>query len=77
MKKIMLPVLGLVVMAMSSCSTCGNSGFNLSYTTSDEVNVSTRDIRGFEKIEVIGSPTVYYTQADSFSVRVKGPWCNP
>lgn len=73
MKKIMLPVLAFMVMAMSSCSTCGNSGFNLSYTTSDEVDVSTRDIRGFEKIEVIGSPTVFYTQADTFSVRVKGP----
>ena len=28
---------------------------------------------GFEKIEILGSPTVYYTQADSFSVCVKGP----
>jgi len=28
---------------------------------------------GFEKIEILGSPTVYYTQADSFSVSVKGP----
>ena len=30
-------------------------------------------MRDFDRIEVIGSPTVYYTQADSFSVRVKGP----
>jgi len=28
---------------------------------------------GFERIEILGSPTVYYTQADSFSVSVKGP----
>lgn len=73
MKKIIFSVLALVAMAMSSCSTCGNSGFNFSYTTSDEVEVSTRDSRGFEKIEVIGSPTVFYAQADTFSVRVKGP----
>jgi hypothetical protein len=74
MKKILLPVLLVVVaLTMISCSTCSDSGFKFSYTSSDEMEVSTRDIRGFEKIEVIGSPTVFYTQADSFSVRVKGP----
>ena len=33
----------------------------------------TRALKGFEEIEVSGSPTVYYTQADSFTVRVEGP----
>jgi len=32
-----------------------------------------RPLSGFEKISIAGSPTVYYTQADSFSVRVEGP----
>ena len=32
-----------------------------------------RSLKGFEEIEINGSPTVYYTQADSFSVKVKGP----
>jgi len=32
-----------------------------------------RRIKGFEEIEINGSPTVYYTQADTFSVIVKGP----
>ena len=32
-----------------------------------------RQHNGFEEIEIKGSPTVYYTQADSFSVRVTGP----
>lgn len=32
-----------------------------------------RNIRNFEKIEINGSPSVYYTQADTFSVKVKGP----
>ena len=33
----------------------------------------TRMLKGFEEIEISGSPTVYYTQADSFSVKVVGP----
>jgi hypothetical protein len=32
-----------------------------------------RLLRGFERIDIYGSPTVYYTQADSFSVRLEGP----
>ena len=32
-----------------------------------------RPLKGYERIEVYGSPTVIYTQADSFSVRVEGP----
>lgn len=32
-----------------------------------------RNLKGFEEIEISGSPTVYYTQADTFSVRVVGP----
>ena len=35
------------------------------------VVTETRNLKGFEKIEINGSPNVYYTQADSFSVRVK------
>lgn len=31
-----------------------------------------RQLTGFEKIEINGSPTVYYTQADKFSVTVEG-----
>jgi hypothetical protein len=30
-----------------------------------------RPLKGFEKIEISGSPNVYYTQADSFSVKVR------
>ena len=32
-----------------------------------------RQLKGFEEIEINGSPTVYYTQDKSFSVMVKGP----
>lgn len=31
-----------------------------------------RPLKGFEEIEINGSPRVCYTQADSFSVRIKG-----
>ena len=32
-----------------------------------------RKLKGFERIEIYGSPTVFYTQTDSFSVRLDGP----
>lgn len=32
-----------------------------------------RNQKGFDQIEIWGSPNVYYTQADSFSVEVRGP----
>ena len=31
-----------------------------------------RSLKGFEELEISGSPTVHYNQADSFSVKVKG-----
>lgn len=73
MKKFFLPLLVFAVLALSSCSTCSNSGFKFDYSTSDEMEIVSNDLRGFERIEVVGSPTVYYAQADTFSVRVKGP----
>lgn len=39
----------------------------------DERRTEVRQLRGFEKIEINGSPTVHYTQADSFAVTVEGP----
>ncbi|MBO4719873.1 MAG: DUF2807 domain-containing protein [Prevotella sp.] len=35
--------------------------------------VQSRQLKGFDKIEVYGSPSVYFFQADVFSVNVKGP----
>lgn len=42
---------------------------------SDDVPKATqvRPLKGFERIDIYGSPTVYYTQADTFSIRVVGP----
>lgn len=69
MKKFFLLV--FLVLMLMSCS-CSTSGLKVSYSDDDVVTQS-RNLRGFEKVEIIGSPTVYYSQADSFSVRVTGP----
>ena len=73
MKRYFLPFFAFAALLFSSCSTCSTSGLHISYSSDSKTEVSYRDIRGFDRIDVIGSPTVYYTQADSFSVRVKGP----
>lgn len=73
MKKSFLPFFAVAALLFSSCSTCSTSGLHISYSSDSNTEVSYSDMRGFDRIEVIGSPTVYYTQADSFSVRVKGP----
>lgn len=70
MKRYFLPFFAVAALALCSCST---SGLKITYSNSDEMEVRTTDLEGFDRIEVIGSPTVYYTQADSFSVRIKGP----
>ena len=49
----------------------------VSYSCSNVVEggkkiVENRNLSGFEEIEISGSPTVYYAQADSFSVSVEG-----
>ena len=69
MKQFFLPVCLLLMLASCSCST---NSLRVSFSDKDLVT-QRRDLRGFEKIEVIGSPTVFYSQADSFSVSVKGP----
>jgi len=58
----------LLMMGSSALVSCHNTAvLSKDYVTED------RFIKGFEEVEVVGSPNVYYTQADSFSVRVKGP----
>ena len=32
-----------------------------------------RQIKGFDRVEIVGSPTVYYQQGNAYSVKVKGP----
>ena len=55
------------VMLFTACH-----GLKKKLIQSDDRQTEMRQLRGFEKIEINGSPTVYYTQADSFSVTVEG-----
>ena len=69
MKSKQFAIAGLMLlMASATLVSCHNTAvFSKDYVTEERL------IKGFEEIEVVGSPNVYYTQADSFSVRVKGP----
>ena len=62
-------VMVVVMMAMAVITTSCVTRQSVFEKTVTE----TRQIKGFEEIEINGSPTVYYTQADKFSVTVKGP----
>lgn len=68
MKKVLLAVLALGVLASCSCS-----GLNVKYSHTDPQAEEQRSLTGFERIELLGSLDVKYQQADSFSVRVDAP----
>ena len=71
MRKYVFPsLLVFVTLALCSCST---SGLKVTYATDTDAVSQSRGLKGFDRVEVNGSPTVYYQQTDSFSVRVKGP----
>lgn len=57
----------MVAVGMTSCITCSRT------IVLDDQTVEWRHLRNFERIEIIGSPTVVYTQADTFGVRIEGP----
>ncbi len=40
---------------------------------SSPIASAVREVAGFERIQLMGATTVYYTQSDSFSVRVEAP----
>ena len=61
-----------VVLGFASCS-CSRENISLAFSNGGPLVTQTRSLRGFEAIEIMGSPTVFYQQADSFSVKVKGP----
>ncbi len=71
MKRNQFAITGLlsfvIALAMTSCSCNTHAVFTGKMVSEN------RHITGFQEIEVNGSPTVYYTQGDSFSVKVKGP----
>ena len=64
---IMSGLLLMVAVGMTSCvMTCNRP------IAGDEI-VEWRKHRGFESIEISGSPNVVYTQTDTFGVRLEGP----
>ena len=62
----------MLSMVLLTTTSCVRNWEAVSFSDKDFVTEQ-RDLRDFEKIEIFGSPTVYFTQADSFSVKVKGP----
>lgn len=72
MKKVQFVMSGVMMVlaiTMTSCVSCWNEQTLLSV----DITTEQRQLTGFEEIEINGSPTIYYTQTDSFSVKVKGP----
>ena len=61
----------VIVMGMLTVMSCKHEQKVLE-VFDDETVTEKRALKGFEEVEVLGSPTVYYTQADTFSVVVKG-----
>ena len=75
MKQILCSTLLLAVaLTVVSCSGC-HSHFSREFNVFDEGPRVTqiRSLKGFEEIQVLGSPTVYYEQGDTFGVRIEGP----
>ena len=65
---VMVGVMMAMAVLVTSCARCSdNMVFDKNTITEN------RQLKGFEEIEINGSPTVYYTQGKSFSVTVKGP----
>ena len=70
MKRKQLFLTGILLMAVAMLSM---SCVNMKIDMDGDVVSENRPLKGFEKIEINGSPNVYYTQADSFTVKVRGP----
>ena len=57
----------MTALGMTSCVTCTRT------VVLEDQAVEWRHLRNFERIEISGSPTVVYTQTDTFGVRIEGP----
>ena len=63
---------GIMLAVMTAMTSCEISKVRV-ITDGGEMVTQIRPLKGFEEIEISGSPTVVYQQADSFSVKVEGP----
>lgn len=71
MKKVILSVVALAALGMLTSCSC--HGLRVNYSKTEALADESRSLTGFERIELLGSLDVKYTQADSFSVLVKAP----
>ena len=70
-KRVMLASVVMLAMSMGVTS-CMSECRNISVLNDGPCLIESRPLTGFEEIEINGSPRVCYTQADTFSVRVRG-----
>ena len=68
-RKIQFLTMMAVLIGLASCTSCKVSRWHVETSQASE----TRTLRGFERIELLGSLDVKYQQADSFSVEVSAP----
>ena len=68
-RKIQFLTMMAVLVGLTSCTSCKVSRWHVETSQASE----TRTLRGFERIELLGSLDVKYQQADSFSVEVSAP----
>lgn len=68
-RKIQFLTMMAVLIGLASCTSCKVSRWHVETSQASE----TRTLRGFERIELLGSLDVKYQQADSFSVEVCAP----
>ena len=63
---------GIVLAVSTAMTSCDIRHIRITTDDGDRVT-QVRHYKDFEEIDISGSPTVVYTQADSFSVHVEGP----
>ena len=71
MASLLVLVMAQTIVSCVSCVSCGRNGMEV-FDGGPEVT-QVRPLKFFDKIEIFGSPTVCYSQSDSFSVKVEGP----
>ena len=71
MKRKQLFLTGMLLMAVAVMSTSCVRQTRMLEVGDSQMVTESRLLKDFEKIEISGSPNVYFTQADSFSVKVR------
>ena len=70
--KQMMTTSAMVLVMLTGVTSCKSEWMKMSVLDNGPKLTEVRPLKGFEEIEISGSPRVCYTQADSFSVRING-----